>query len=232
MKREARNETGATLTRSDAASLIGCSVRTVRGMEKRGEIRFVVGEDGVRRFASVEVLRAAKDLRARTWGDGEKAVRILELLEEGRGLSEIVRRLRASVDLVETVVRMWREGRAGDLVIPGKVRRRLGRFITFEDAYGIVARVAALVSDNERLREANAQASNRILDLIGLIGELVSVSVDARKCLADVAARLSPLEMEILSRVMFGTHESERRVSTPPPACTAPTSNQDRGSSE
>lgn len=192
---ESTNEPPATLTRSDAATLIGCSKHVVRRMEERGLLRAVVGHDGVHRFHSLAVLGAAKDRRARMLGDGELAARAFELLDEGRSPRVIARRLRAPAAVVDELVRWWRGWQTGELVVPVQCRRRLKRVIKCDDAFDIVAGVGSLVEENDRLRRANETAVGRISNLICLLVEYAAENHDIVSALRE---QLTSEEAEIL----------------------------------
>lgn len=102
----------ATLTRSDVAKALRCSISTVRRLEGV-ELHPTEDADGVHRFDPLEVIHLVNDRSARAVDpskEGERDARVFEMMDAGKGVREIVTTLRLPVEVVLKLSDQWRGG--------------------------------------------------------------------------------------------------------------------------
>jgi excisionase family DNA binding protein len=120
----------ATLSRREAAEVLGVDERTVRRMAADGRLTTVLGTGGSRRFRAEEVREITIHRRVSntlTLGDsaaGETAATLFTLFDQGVHPVEAVKRLRLDPRAVSAFYREWAELRGG-LFIPERVLREM-----------------------------------------------------------------------------------------------------------
>jgi hypothetical protein len=116
------------LTRAGAAALLRVSSSTVRRLEERGVLHPRV-VDGVHFFDPVEIHRARAERASCAPTDGEAAALAFELLDQGAGLREIVKRCRVTPERARVLATDWKKMGSGELVISGEIRAEISRVL-------------------------------------------------------------------------------------------------------
>lgn len=114
------------LTRAGAAALLRVSSSTIRRLEARGELHPRV-VDGVHYFDREEIHRARSARAASAPTDGEAAALAFELLDQGVGMRDIVKRCRVTPERARALATEWRKMGSGELVIGAEVRAEISR---------------------------------------------------------------------------------------------------------
>lgn len=114
------------LTRAGAAALLRVSSSTVRRLEERGVLHPHV-IDGVHFFDPEEIhrARAARTTNAPT--DGDAAALAFELLDQGGGLRDVVKRCRVTPERARSLATEWKRMGSGELIISAQVRAEISR---------------------------------------------------------------------------------------------------------
>jgi len=124
------------LTRSGVAALLGVSPSTVRRLEGRGVLHPRV-IDGVHFFDPQEIHRARVARAPSAPTDGEAAALAFELLDQGAGLRDIVKRCRVTPERARVLATEWKKMGSGELVISAEVRAALARVLYVRLASGV-----------------------------------------------------------------------------------------------
>jgi DNA-binding transcriptional MerR regulator len=114
------------LTRAGAAALLRVSPSTVRRLEERGELHPRV-IDGVHFFDPEEIHRARTARAPSAPPDGDAAALAFELLDQGVGLRDIVKRCRVTPERARALAAEWKKMGSGELVIGAEVRTEIAR---------------------------------------------------------------------------------------------------------
>jgi DNA-binding transcriptional MerR regulator len=116
------------LTRAGAAALLHVSSSTVRRLEERGELhpRII---DGVHFFDPEEIHRARAARASSAPPDGDAAALAFELLDQGLGLRDIVKRCRVTPERARALATEWKKMGSGELVISAEVRAEISRVL-------------------------------------------------------------------------------------------------------
>jgi hypothetical protein len=114
------------LTRAGAAALLRVSSSTVRRLEERGVLHPRV-IDGVHFFDTEEIHRARTARASSAPTDGEAAALAFELLDQGVGMRDIVKRCRVTPERARTLAAEWKKMGNGELVISAEVRAEISR---------------------------------------------------------------------------------------------------------
>lgn len=114
------------LTRAGAAALLRVSPSTVRRLEERGELHPRV-IDGVHFFDPDEIHRARTARAPSAPPDGDAAALAFELLDQGVGLRDIVKRCRVTPERARVLAAEWKKMGSGELVIGAEVRTEIAR---------------------------------------------------------------------------------------------------------
>jgi hypothetical protein len=114
------------LTRAGVAELLGVSSSTVRRLEDRGVLHPRV-IDGVHFFDPQEIHRARAARASSAPTDGDAAALAFELLDQGAGLRDIVKRCRVTPERARVLATEWKKMGSGELVISAEVRAELSR---------------------------------------------------------------------------------------------------------
>ena len=118
----------ATISRREAAKVLGVDERTVRRMAQDGRLKPVAQPGGTLRFLAEEVRevtvhrRVANRVTVGEPEDGELAAELFVLFDEGAGPVEAVKRLRVPPRVVSDVYRQWVELRGGIFVLEKSVQ--------------------------------------------------------------------------------------------------------------
>jgi DNA-binding transcriptional MerR regulator len=123
------------LTRAGVAALLGVSSSTVRRLEERGVLHPHV-IDGVHFFDPEEIHRARVARASSAPTDGEAAALAFELLDQGAGLRDIVKRCRVTPERARVLATEWKQMGSGELVISAEVRAELSRALYVRIASG------------------------------------------------------------------------------------------------
>jgi hypothetical protein len=159
------------LTRAGAAALLCVSSSTVRRLEERGVLhpRIV---DGIHFFDPAEIHRARAERASGAPTDGEAAALAFELLDQGAGLREVVKRCRVPPERARALAIDWKKMGSGELVISAEIRaeisRVLGVRILSSDA--LLRAVRDIVLERDRLEREFAEMQeerNAAEDLLG-----------------------------------------------------------------
>jgi hypothetical protein len=114
------------LTRAGVAALLRVSSSTVRRLEERGELHPRV-IDGVHFFDPEEIHRARAARASSAPADGDAAALAFELLDQGVGLRDIVKRCRVTPERARALATEWKKMGSGELVISAEVRAEISR---------------------------------------------------------------------------------------------------------
>jgi hypothetical protein len=114
------------LTRAGAAALLCVSSSTIRRLEERGELHPRV-VDGVHFFDPEEIHRARTARASSAPPDGDAAALAFELLDQGVGLRDIVKRCRVTPERARALASEWKKMGSGELVISAEVRAEISR---------------------------------------------------------------------------------------------------------
>jgi hypothetical protein len=114
------------LTRAGVAALLHVSSSTVRRLEERGELHPRV-IDGVHFFDPEEIHRARAARASSAPPDGDAAAFAFELLDQGVGLRDIVKRCRVTPERARALATEWKKMGSDELVISAEVRAELSR---------------------------------------------------------------------------------------------------------
>jgi hypothetical protein len=112
------------LTRAGVAALLRVSSSTVRRLEERGELHPRV-IDGVHFFDPEEIHRARAARASSAPPDGDAASLAFELLDQGVGLRDIVKRCRVTPERARALAIEWKNMGSGELVISAEVRAEI-----------------------------------------------------------------------------------------------------------
>jgi hypothetical protein len=100
----------------------------VRRLEERGELHPRV-IDGVHFFDPEEIHRARVARASSAPSDGDAAALAFELLDQGAGLRDIVKRCRVTPERARVLATEWKKMGSGELVISAEVRAEIARAI-------------------------------------------------------------------------------------------------------
>jgi hypothetical protein len=114
------------LTRAGAAALLHVSSSTIRRLEERGELHPCV-IDGVHFFDPEEIHRARAARASSAPSDGDASALAFELLDQGAGLRDIVKRCRVTPERARALAAEWKKLGSGELVISAEVRAEISR---------------------------------------------------------------------------------------------------------
>lgn len=114
------------LTRAGAAALLRVSSSTVRRLEERGVLHPHV-IDGVHFFDPDEIHRARAARATSAPTDGDAAALAFELLDQGVGLRDVVKRCRVTPERARALATEWQKMGSGELVISAEVRAEISR---------------------------------------------------------------------------------------------------------
>ena len=117
------------LTRAGAAALLRVSSSTVRRLEMRGVLHPHV-VDGVHFFDPQEIHRARTARTSTAPTDGEAAALAFELLDQGVGLRDIVKRCRVTPERARALAIEWKKMGSGELVVSAEVGAELSRVLS------------------------------------------------------------------------------------------------------
>jgi hypothetical protein len=203
-----REETGGVtptgevvgLTRAGVAALLHISSSTVRRLEERGELHPRV-IDGVHFFDPEEIHRARVARASSAPTDGDAAALAFELLDQGAGLRDIVKRCRVTPERARVLATEWKKMGSGELVVGAAVRaeiaRALGAHLPSCDALLRAVRDVVLERDALEREFADMQEErNAAEDLLGTeeLRELYAARERARPSAVADPSRASTVE--------------------------------------
>ena len=102
-------------TRSEAASLLGCSVDLIRHFERKGRLHPEVDGSGYHRFSPQEVLklqerrRRKRGLRVPRMSEGELEARAYSMYDAGKSRNDVGQTLFITSDLAQKFWERWNE---------------------------------------------------------------------------------------------------------------------------
>lgn len=204
-------ENDTMLTRSDVASIFGCSLSSVRRME--GEVLHpTLDAKGVHCFSLLEVLQVQKKRSAQVGGatkDGDRDARAFEVFNAGGEIRDVVAQLRVTADLAERLYNQWRRAGAHDVVVTPQIKAELVRYLgAFRDARELVQRSREQSAENDRLHSDCDAIGNRMSGVavaIGLLAVRIPALADA---LPDIRVKLGSEASEALECAMAAWRSS------------------------
>jgi len=102
-------------TRAEAASVLGCSIDVIRGLERKGKLRAQIDAKGYHRFSPAEVLklherrRRKRGLHVPQFSEGELEARAYSIYDAGRSRNDVVQTLLITSDLAQKFWERWNE---------------------------------------------------------------------------------------------------------------------------
>ncbi|HEU4730566.1 MAG TPA: MerR family transcriptional regulator [Kofleriaceae bacterium] len=180
------------LTRAGAAALLRVSSSTIRRLEERGELHPHV-VDGVHFFDPEEIHRARAARASSAPPDGDAAALAFELLDQGMGLRDIVKRCRVTPERARVLATEWKKMGSGELVISAEVRAEISRTlggVHLPSASAILRAVRDVVQERDGLEREFAdmqEERNAAEDLLApeQLRKLYAARVRARAASAD-----------------------------------------------
>ena len=155
------------LTRAGAAALLRVSSSTVRRLEERGVLHPRV-IDGVHFFDPLDIHRARTARTSTAPTDGEAAALAFELLDQGVGPRDIVKRCRVTPERARALAIEWKKMSSGELVVSAELSRVLGG-ARLPSCDALLRAVRAVVQERDLLEREFAdmqEERNTVEDLL------------------------------------------------------------------
>jgi len=159
------------LTRAGAAALLRVSSSTVRRLEERGVLHPRV-IDGVHFFDPLDIHRARTARTSTAPTDGEAAALAFELLDQGVGPRDIVKRCRVTPERARALAIEWKKMGSGELVVSAEVGGELSRVLggaRLPSCDALLRAVRAVVQERDLLEREFAdmqEERNTVEDLL------------------------------------------------------------------